>query len=112
MGSAQVRRKEAVLQHGSLPLQGDIARICHYLVVPSEQRRQELRQELRARATSLELVLGWVVPLAQVVEALVRGFSETLNLHLEPGELSEHEMALAQQFRGEKYTAEAWNFRL
>jgi len=111
VGSAQVRRKEAVLQHGSLPLRGDITRICHYLAVPSEERRQELRRELRARATSLELVLGRVVPFAQVVEALVKGFSEALNLHLEPGELSERELALVQQFRREKYTAEAWNFR-
>jgi lipoate-protein ligase A len=112
VGSAQVRRRGAVLQHGSLPLQGDITRICHYLVVPSEERRQELRRELRARATSLELVLRRVVPFAQVVEALVRGFSGALNLHLEPGELSEHELALVWQLRGEKYTAEAWNFRL
>ena len=111
VGSAQVRRKGTVLQHGSLPLQGDITRICHYLVVPSEERRQELRQELRARATSLELVLGRVVPFVRVVEALVKGFSEALNLCLEPGELSEHELALVQQFRQEKYTAEAWNFR-
>jgi lipoate-protein ligase A len=111
VGSAQVRRRGAVLQHGSLPLRGDITRICHYLVVPSEERREELRQELRARATSLELILGRVVPFAQVVEALVKGFSEGLNLHLEPRELSEHELALVQQFRREKYTAEAWNFR-
>ena len=111
VGSAQVRRKGTVLQHGSLPLQGDITRICGYLVVPSEERREELRQELRARATSLELVLGRVVPFAQVVEALVRGFSEALNLHLEPGELSEYELSLVRQLRQEKYTSEAWNFR-
>jgi lipoate-protein ligase A len=111
VGSAQVRRKEAVLQHGSLPLQGDITRICGYLAVPSEERREELRRELRARATSLELVLGRVVPFGQVVEALVKGFSEALNLHLGPGELSEHELALVRQLKWEKYTAEAWNFR-
>jgi lipoate-protein ligase A len=111
VGSAQVRRRGAVLQHGSLPLQGDITRICRYLVVPSEGRRQALRQELWARATSLELVLERLVLFAQVVEALVRGFSEALNLYLEPGELSQHELALVQRFRREKYTAEAWNFR-
>jgi lipoate-protein ligase A len=112
VGSAQVRRRDAVLQHGSLPLQGDITRVCHYLVVPSEERREKLRRELRARAISLELVLRRVVPCAQVIEALVRGFSEALSLHLEPGELSEHELALVWQLREEKYTAEAWNFRL
>jgi lipoate-protein ligase A len=111
VGSAQVRRRKAVLQHGTLPLQGDIMRICGYLVVPSEERREELRRELRVRATSLELVLGRVVPLAQVAEALVRGFSEALNLYLELGELSQHELALVQQLRREKYTSEAWNFR-
>jgi lipoate-protein ligase A len=111
VGSAQVRRKKVVLQHGSLPLQGDIARICYHLVVPSEEQREELRRELRARATSLELVLGRVVSFAQVVEALVKGFSQALNLHLEPGELSEHELTLVRRFRQEKYTAEAWNFR-
>ena len=112
VGSAQVRRKGVVLQHGSLPLQGDITRIGHYLVVPSEGRREALRQELRARATSLELVLGRVVPLDQVAEALVKGFSEALTLRLEPGELSQYELALVQRFRREKYTAETWNFRL
>jgi len=111
VGSAQVRRREAVLQHGSLPLQGDITRICRYLVVPSKEGCQALRRELRVRATSLELVLGQVVPFAQVVEALVRGFSEALNLHLEPGELSGHELSLVQRFRREKYAAETWNFR-
>ena len=111
VGSAQVRRREAVLQHGTLPLQGDIMRICGYLVVPSEERREELRRELRVRATSLELVLGRVIPLVQVAEALVRGFSEALNLYLELGKLSQHELALVQQLRREKYTSEAWNFR-
>ena len=111
VGSAQVRRKGAVLQHGSLPLQSDITRICHYLVVSSEKRREALRQELRGRATSLERVLGRVVPFVQVGGALVKGFSEALNLHLEPGELSQHELALVQQFKREKYTVEAWNFR-
>jgi len=42
----------------------------------------------------------------------VKGFSEALNLHLEPGELSERELALVQQLRREKYAAETWNFRL
>ena len=70
-----------------------------------------MRRDLRARATSLELVLGRVVPFDQVAEALVSGFSEALNLRLEPGELSEYELALVWQLREEKYTAEAWNFR-
>ena len=32
IGSAQARKKEGVLQHGSLPLTGDLTRICQALV--------------------------------------------------------------------------------
>ncbi len=39
IGSAQARRKEGVLQHGSLPLTGDLTRICQALVFPDEAAR-------------------------------------------------------------------------
>jgi lipoate-protein ligase A len=111
VGSAQVRKKGIVLQHGSLPLEGDIARIFDFLRVPSEERQEELKQELRARATSLELALGHGVPFDEVVEHLAAGFAQALNLRLIPGQLSQHELALAEKLRREKYTARGWNFR-
>ncbi|MFQ5812461.1 MAG: biotin/lipoate A/B protein ligase family protein [Anaerolineae bacterium] len=111
VGSAQVRKKRIVLQHGSLPLEGDIARIFDFLKVPSEERREELKQELRARATSLELALGYGVPFDEVVRHLAAGFAQALNLRLIPGQLSQHELALAEELRREKYTARKWNFR-
>ena len=57
VGSAQVRRRGCVLQHGALPLVGDVARILDFLRVPGGRR-----EELRERVTSLELALGRVVP--------------------------------------------------
>ncbi|MEA3459605.1 MAG: lipoate--protein ligase family protein, partial [Chloroflexota bacterium] len=57
VGSAQVRRKRVVLQHGALPLTGDITRIINFLKVPEEEQT-ELKKKLRERATSLELALG------------------------------------------------------
>ena len=41
IGSAQARRKEGVLQHGSLPLTGDLTRICQALVFPDESGERE-----------------------------------------------------------------------
>jgi lipoate-protein ligase A len=111
VGSAQVRKKRVVLQHGSLPLEGDIVRIFDFLKVPSEERREELRQELRARATSLELALGRVVPFDEVARHLADGFAQALNLRLIPGQLSQHELALAEKLWREKYAAREWNFR-
>ncbi|MBC8249224.1 MAG: lipoate--protein ligase family protein [Anaerolineales bacterium] len=111
VGSAQVRKKRVVLQHGSLPLEGDIAGIFDFLRVPSDERREELKQELRARATSLELALGYRVPFDEVARHLAAGFAQALNLRLIPGQLSQHELALAEKLRREKYTAREWNFR-
>jgi len=111
VGSAQVRKKRVVLQHGSLPLKGDIARIFDFLKVPSEERREELRQGLRARATSLELALGYSVAFDEVARHLAAGFAQALNLQLIAGQLNEHELALAEKLRREKYAAREWNFR-
>lgn len=111
VGSAQVRKQQMVLQHGSLPLEGGIARIFDFLKAPSEERREELRRELRARATSLELALGRVVPFDEVARHLAAGFAQALNLRLVPGQLSQHELALAEKLRREKYATREWNFR-
>ena len=111
VGSAQVRKKRVVLQHGSLPLEGDIARIFDFLKVPSEERREELKQELRTRATSLELALGHSAPFDEVARHLAAGFAQALNLRLIPGQLSQHELALAEKLRREKYATREWNFR-
>src|SRR5690606_38118347 len=40
IGSAQVRRREGILQHGTLPLYGDISLICDALAYESEDDRQ------------------------------------------------------------------------
>lgn len=111
VGSAQVRRKRVVLQHGSLPLRGDITKIIDFLKVPSEGSRKELKCRLRGRASSLELVLGRVIPFSEVADALKAGFAEALNLELVPGKLSPRERALAERLRREKYTAREWNFQ-
>jgi len=111
VGSAQVRKRGVVLQHGSLPLAGDMARIFDFLKVPSEERREELKQELRACATSLELALGYSAPFGEVAQHLAAGFAQALNLRLIPGQLSQHELALAEKLRREKYATRKWNFR-
>ena len=58
IGSAQARKKEGVLQHGSLPLTGDLTRICDALVFENESKRQEAKDRLLSRATTVESVLG------------------------------------------------------
>jgi lipoate-protein ligase A len=106
VGSAQMRTNEAVLQHGTLPLVGDIARICRYLVDAPDPDR------VRARAATLESALGRTVAWDEAAAAMVEGFSTALNLTLTRGELAPEELDWVAEFRQAKYAAGAWTWRL
>jgi len=96
IGSAQTRPAGKVLQHGSLPLYGDIARVARYLTFASEDERQALETHLRARATTLGDALGRTVTFAAAAQAMAQGFAEALNVELAPGEPSAEERAAAR----------------
>ncbi len=112
IGSAQVRKFGAVLQHGTLPLTGDITRILDALVFDSDEKRERIRDRVRGRAATLEDVLGRVITWDQAVEAMMHSFETTFNLTLQHVEaLTPQEQARAQTLRAEQYAAEAWNAR-
>jgi lipoate-protein ligase A len=107
IGSAQLRRKKMVLQHGTLPLRGDLNRIIKTLNFSPEERDQQ-RQLLPERAITLEQILGRVVPFSEVVEALAQGFAEQFNLTLQEAALTPREQELAERLRREQYANEDW----
>jgi lipoyl(octanoyl) transferase len=112
IGSAQARRKEGVLQHGSLPLVGDLTRITQALVFADDAARFEAAQRLLSRATTVESVLGRVVTWGEAVRAFTRGFENELALHLEAGELSESEQRRAAELVDQKYGHASWMQRV
>ena len=112
LGSAQVRKQGVVLQHGTLPLTGDIGRICDALVFDSEAERQRVRDRVHARATTVAEVIGRDVSWDEAAAAVAQGFAAALNLVLQEGLLTPAEIALAEQLRAEKYATEAWNTRV
>src|SRR5574341_1837399 len=112
LGSAQVRKRGVVLQHGTLPLTGDIARICEGLRFDSDDERQRAAARVRQRATAVREVLGHEVSWDKAAAAMARGFTEALNLQLEAGALTARESELAVKLREEKYAAGSWNERV
>ncbi len=111
VGSAQWRARGGVLQHGTLPLCGDLARIVDYLALSASERKVQRRCILR-RATTLEEAIGRILPFDTVAEALAAGLSQALNLTLVPGEVSIHERRLASDLRQQVYDAPDWTARL
>ena len=112
IGSAQARRKEGVLQHGSLPLTGNLARIVQALVFTDEAARERAGQRLLERATTVKSVLGHAVDWETAVQAFVRAFEAQLGLSFERGKLSESELVRAEELVNEKYAHPSWTERL
>jgi len=112
LGSAQVRKQGVVLQHGTLPLAGDIARIVQGLAFESEAARQAAGVRVAQRATTLAAVLGRAISWDEAAAALAAGFAAALNLTLTPGPLTGAEAALADKLCADKYATDAWNYRV
>lgn len=111
VGSAQVRRREGLLQHGTLPLSGDITRICDALVYADEAERDAAKDQVRQRAATLADVTGVVVSWQTAAETVAAGFRQALDLELTPGQLTPRECADAERFAAETYGSADWTFR-
>ena len=104
-GSAQMRSQSTVLQHGTVPLYGDITRICGVLAARPDPTR------VRARATSVQEALGRPVTWDEAVDAMIASFAEALNLQFESGTVIGQEQGWARELHEEKYATEAWTYR-
>ncbi len=108
VGSAQMRRHNAVLQHGTIPLYGDLARITEALAFEDESARQEAAARLLERAATVESVLGRRVGWEEAAGAFEQGLAQSLGLALIPGELTHPEAARAEALLMEKYGNREW----
>jgi lipoate-protein ligase A len=108
IGSAQARRSFGVLQHGTLPLIGDLTRITQALVFPDETSRHEAAQRLVEHATTLESLLQTAVSWDTAAAAFATAFEKCLDLKLEQGHLSGVEMKRAADLVKEKYANPDW----
>jgi lipoate-protein ligase A len=112
LGSAQARRKEGVLQHGTLPIGGDLRRITQVLAFADQAQRIRAGERLIERATTLNAVLGSIPDWGTVADAFVEAFQSELNLVLLPGELTPAETERARQLAAEKFSNPEWSRKI
>ncbi len=106
VGSAQMRIRDGILQHGSLYLRGDIANICPYLSAHPKP------EHVRARALTLSEALHEDITWDIMAEAMVNSFREILNLDFVSRGLVPEERTEAARLLREKYVNDAWTYRL
>lgn len=105
VGSAQARKRRALLQHGTIPLYGDLGRITDVLHYTNEQARQVAGENIVRRATTVERELGKRVEWEEMAEAIQWAFTETLNIRLVPSDLNAEENSAADKILQEKLPA-------
>lgn len=111
MGSAQMRRHGALLQHGSLPRSGDTGMIAEVLAYAEEDERQVAIQSVRDHAIALDEALGGHAPVhEQIVTAVVEAVKSAFDVNLYSAQLSGEEIARSAQLH-EVYAADSWTFR-
>jgi len=108
IGSAQLRRKGGLLQHGTLPLDGDVARICDVLSFEDEETRTAQKLKLRKRAVTLAQVAGLSLSWSAAAAAIERGFASAFDLELTPGQLSAAESNRVAELIDERFGNAAW----
>lgn len=112
LGSAQARRGNRVLQHGSLPLRGDLTRVTRGLAFETETARQTAAERLLQHAVTVEMIAGSPVTWEQAALAFIAGFENALDLRLAPGKLTAEESALAEKLYREKYAGAEWTWSI
>jgi lipoate-protein ligase A len=112
LGSAQVRKFDGVLQHGSLPLMGDLGRICEGLIFPDEMSRRVARQRVLDRAITLAEALGKSPSWDEMAYAMIEAFAETFDVQFAPSTLTLDEHRLTDDLRQARYANDEWTLRL
>ncbi len=111
VGSAQVRQSRAVLQHGTIPLSGDITRICDGLHFADEAAREQAKTSVQSRAITLSNAVGHPVNWEDTAAAIHAAFADMFNIRLIPGAISEAEWTQTEWLRTNRYDKTDWTHR-
>ena len=109
-GSAQFRKGDTLLQHGSLPISLDAQLFLSILKFPSTSVRDKALATFSQKVTGISEILGSQIGWQELRQALFKGFQKALGIKLYQDTLTPEEIDLSQKLAREKYNASAWNY--
>jgi lipoate-protein ligase A len=98
IGSAQLRRRRAFLQHGSILIDSDPERLARALGAETRP----------SRFTDLRSVLGRSPGVEEIDRSLIAAFEESFSAELQAGDLSADELLRASDLMRVKYGSNRW----
>lgn len=108
-GNAQTRREGVILQHGTILLDLDVAKMFQVLRVSGEKLSDKPIKSVEERVTSIRRELGFKPSFEEVEGALMAGFEKRLGVGLNVASLGDEVLSLAERVR-EKYRSHEWLF--
>jgi lipoate-protein ligase A len=110
-GNAQTRKQHCILQHGTILIDVDVEQMFSLLKVPKEKAQGKLIADVKARVSSLSAILGTRLDFGELSKSIAKGFSQALDLALEPENPSKTEIERAKVLAKDKFSSKAWIFR-
>ncbi|MVO98581.1 lipoate--protein ligase family protein [Paenibacillus lutrae] len=114
-GSAQVRQKNVVLQHGSILLELDPDQLFDLLIFSNERIAERMKNSFIQKAVAINDLCRRAglepVLLSDVVQAFRAGIAEGMGVELLEGELTPYERELAEVLARDKYASDEWNLK-
>ncbi len=109
-GSAQTRRRNTLLQHGTLLVSTDLDVMEKVLRVPREKLVSHRVLKIRDRVTTISIEKNKHIDPEEAVLYLVEGFKKALGIRLVEEKPSSREVELARRLE-EKYRSREWNYK-
>ncbi len=102
-GNAQTRKKNTLLQHGTILLNVDVEKMFSVLKVPSEKVKDKMIEDVKGRVTGLNKTFE------QVAYNLKESFSEKFGAKIFVDDLTIKEEESTKKLAKEKYISDQWN---
>lgn len=113
VGSAQVRRENVLLQHGSILLNNDQSQVAYLLPRLTDIQKDKLAKFLQRKTITINSVLETSVSYEQAVRCLESGFrkSWSSDIFSNHNDLTQYEIEFSAHLVSTKYLTDEWNNR-
>ncbi len=113
VGSAQVRRNDVLLQHGSILHIHDQSKVANIIPNLTFEQKEKLAHHLSRKTTAINKILNKPVSFEKAVNTLENGFRKTWKSEefFQSESLLSHEIKRADYLINNKYSTIEWNKR-
>lgn len=113
VGSAQVRKQHALLQHGSILLNHDQGKVVEILPGLDEEQREKLRKYLSKKTISINQILEEKIDFSKAVKSFSKGFIKAWGKDefFFQNQMTSQEKEEVRELIKYKYSKENWNQR-